>query len=428
MGKLTAKYIEHQTPPKDKEYRKADGEGLFLRVRPSGAKSWLFCFRLGSDRTWLQMTLGSLKDVSLKEARDFIKPYRKLVSEGIDPRTVKVATKAENIRAITMQTLFDAWIEHLHLAKEVTTTWVKRHQDRWRLHLEKSLGGILAKDVTRAHLAAALDMMMRKGIREETRKALTTLNLMLDYGLKRHYLDQNPARILKPKDFAATAGRPRERVLSLQELRALWGALDQACTLKRGNDKTPALTLVTVAAIKLLILTGARRSEVAGMRWGELRLDQGIWHLPSDRTTNRQAHTIYLSSLAVELIQALQPLSGDMPYVFCCRGETTHIHQDTLTGVIYRLRGSAKAKHIKSIDAYPLADIPAFSIHDLRRTAATSWGEYLKVTPHVIERMLNHQPQNKLIATYQRAGYADEQKSAWSDWGKLIEHQLTQRD
>jgi hypothetical protein len=60
MGKLTIKYIENNTLPREKEYREPDGEGLFLRVRPSGAKSWLFCFRIGSDRTWRQMTLGSL--------------------------------------------------------------------------------------------------------------------------------------------------------------------------------------------------------------------------------------------------------------------------------------------------------------------------------------------------------------------------------
>ena len=67
-----------------------------------------------------------------------------------------------------------------------------------------------------------------------------------------------------------------------------------------------------------------------------------------------------------------------------------------------------------------------FSIHDLRRSAVTAWGEYLKTDPHVIERMLNHQPLNKLVATYQRAVYADEQKHAWLAWGRIVEHQIAQ--
>ncbi len=113
-----------------------------------------------------------------------------------------------------------------------------------------------------------------------------------------------------------------------------------------------------------MILTGARRGEVAAMRWDELNLDAGVWLLPSERTKNRQAHTIYLSNLAVEIIQSLLPISGNSQFVFD--------------------------------------------------------------TGHYIERMLNHQPLNKLVAIYQRAVYADEQKSTWSDWGKLIEHQLAQ--
>ena len=64
--------------------------------------------------------------------------------------------------------MFDAWIEFLTLASKVTPAWVKRHQDRWRLHLKRPLGNLLAKDVTRAHLATALDAMTRKGIKEKT--------------------------------------------------------------------------------------------------------------------------------------------------------------------------------------------------------------------------------------------------------------------
>lgn len=231
MGKLTAKYIEHQTEPKDREYRKPDGEGLFLRIRPNGAKSWLFCFRICKDRTWRQMTLGSLKDVSLKEAREQLKGLKQLVKDGIDPRHARAATKQENIQAVSMQVLFESWIEYIKIAKEVSPTWIKRHEDRWRLHLKKPLGNILARDITRAYLASALDAMTRKGIREETRKALTTLNLMLDYALTRHLIEYNPARMLKPKDFSATANKPRERVLTLNELHHLWSALDQSTAL-----------------------------------------------------------------------------------------------------------------------------------------------------------------------------------------------------
>ena len=425
MGKLTSKEIDNALP-RDKEYRMHDGDGLFLRIRPSGSKSWLFSFSLPGNRQLFRMPIGALKDVSLKEARKKIIELRKLVEEGIDPRTAKAAAIAANAQAITMQALFDAWVDFEKVAGRVTTTWIKRHEDRWRLHLKKTLGNILARDVTRVHLATALDAMTRKGIREETRKALSMLNLMMDYALTRHFIELNPARLLKPKDFAATASKPRDRALSLSELCRVWQVLEQSSDATQFNKQISAMSVVTTSAIKLLILTGARRGEIAAMRWNELNLDAGVWLLPSERTKNRQAHTIYLPNLAVEIIKSLLPISGNSQFVFDTGHyrDGGHIHADTLTGVIARLRGTVTGSKKKITDSALLVDIKPFSIHDLRRSAATAWGEYLKTEPHVIEKMLNHQPLNKLVATYQRAVYVDEQKSAWSDWGKLIENQL----
>ncbi len=115
--------------------------------------------------------------------------------------------------------------------------------------------------------------MTRKGIREETRKALPALNLMMDYALTRHFIELNPARLLKPKDFAATASKPRDRALSLSELCRVWQALEQPGDTTQFNKQISAMSVVTTSAIKLLILTGARRGEIAAMRWDELNLD-----------------------------------------------------------------------------------------------------------------------------------------------------------
>jgi integrase len=244
---------------------------------------------------------------------------------------------------------------------------------------------------------------------------------MMDYGLNRHFIDSNPARMLKPKDFAATANRPRDRVLSLQELRKLWQALDEATIVQNTFSAHNTMSIVTTTAIKLLILTGARRGEVAGMKWEELSLEEGMWVLPSERTKNRQAHAVYLSRLAINLLTVLKAQTGKSSFVFDTgrKNEHSHIHEDTLTGVLLRLRGAKGAKKLS-----PLKDMRPFSVHDARRSAATAWGEYLKTDPHVIEKMLNHQPLNKLVATYQLAPYAEEQKAAWLKWGKLVEHQI----
>ncbi|HEX4045965.1 MAG TPA: integrase arm-type DNA-binding domain-containing protein, partial [Gammaproteobacteria bacterium] len=358
MTKLTAKKVEN-AKPRSKEYKLHDGEGLFLRIRPSGAKSWLFSFSLPGDRRLIRMTLSSIDRMSLKEARSILPSLHKLVASGIDPRNARAATQAENTQAVTMQGLFDSWIEFVKLTSTITPTWIKRHEDRWRLHLKKTLGNLFAKDVTRAHLAATLDAMSRKGIKEETRKALTTLNLMLDYGLTRHIIEHNPARMLKPKDFAATAARSRDRALSLPELRTLWSALDHATEARKGIAKTSSLSIITATAIRILILTGARRGEVAGMRWDELNLETNTWTLTADRTKNRKQHVIYLGEFSRILVQVLQPLTGNTVFVFDTGRNTGHIHTDSLTTAINRLKKSALLNELKS-----------FTIHDLRRSAA----------------------------------------------------------
>jgi integrase len=431
VGKLTDTGIRNVKVAGDNLL--ADGGGLALRVYPKGgitAKTWVFRYRQPDTGKQTKFSLGDYPALSLAKARALAEAMRQQLKDGVDPKRAQAAKRRDNVEAATMQAVFDSWLAHLSIGGTVSPKWIDRHSDRWRLHLKCHLGELLARDVTRGHLAGALDKMTRKGIKEETRKALTTLNLMLDYAVNRHLVDQNPARLLKPKDFAASAGRPRDRALALTELRRVWRALDEG--LARRAHAYP----VTAAALKLLILTGARREEVARMEWAEVDLISGVWILPVDRTKNRRGHTIHLSPLAVQIVQSLEPLSGTSPYVFESSRQqqdtlrSQPMHPDTLSRAIYRMRGEDDKRTTKASVALadkepaPLADMAPFTVHDLRRTAATAWGEYLKTPPHVIERMLNHLPKDKLVATYQRAVYADEQRAAWVAWGALVEQQV----
>ncbi len=415
--------------PREKEFLKHYGDGLFLRVRPSGAQSWLFSYQLPGNPRKFRMTIEG-KNLSLKEAKAKLPELHDLVSKGIDPRNARAAKRAENSQAITMQKLFEAWIDFLKVSNAVTQDWIKAHEGRWNLHLKNPLGNIFSKDITRAHLAGALEAMTRKKIREETRKALTTLNLMLDYGLTHHFIEHNHARLLKPKDFAASANRPRKRFLTLPELRKLWACLDHS--VKKQTGKASSLSILTATAIKLLILTGARRGEVAAMRFDEIDFETDTWVISADRTKNNQEHTVFLSPIAKQLIQDLKQINHNSNFVFDTGlNSRGHIHTDALTRAIRRLmikdkvtKKTNKENQNQDITEPPLKDMKLFTTHDLRRSAATAWGMHLKTQPHVIELMLNHKPLNKLAETYQRAPYIDEQKEAWLKWGEIVEHQV----
>lgn len=423
MGKLTAKEVE-LAKGKSKEYRLADGKGLFLRVRTSHAKSWLYCFRLPGNRTLQQMTIDSYPDTKLEEARTLLEALRKQVKQGLDPRKVRAAEITQNTEAITTQVLFESWIAYSKERNTATAKWLKAHEGRWKNHFQNVLGNILARDVTQEHLAKTLDTMSSKGIREETRKSLTMLNKMFEYGKTRHLIKENHARTLKPKDFSVSASPPRERALSIEELRKLWLGLE---VIPSGKANSSKMSIITSTALKILILTGARRGEVVAMRWNEVNFKTATWQIPANKTKNRKSHIIFLSPFTVSLIESLAPITGQSPYVFDTRlNSRGHIHTDTLTRAIRRLRRHDKPSKLKKekINTPLLSDMEDFTVHDIRRSVATNCAEILKVSPHVIERMLNHQPLNKLVRTYQRATYAEEQKDAWLKWGKVVEHQI----
>ena len=130
-----------------------------------------------------------------------------------------------------------------------------------------------------------------------------------------------------------------------------------------------------------------------------------MWLLPKERTKNSRAHVIYLSDLAVKIIKNLQLITGHSPYVFDTgrNAKESHIREDTLSRYIARLRQAKNGDKAQLNCEYNLNEMDQFTTHDIRRSAATAWGEHLKIPPHIIEKMLNHQPLNKLVATYQRA-------------------------
>ncbi len=418
MGNLTDKSVKN-AQPSSKDTFLSDGDGLALRIIKSGAKSWVFRYRRPIDKKQNKFVFGSYPEMSLKDARKKIVTFHEDLTKGIDPKLARAAEYAENANALTTGKVFDDWLAHITTAGDITERAIKQHKDRWERHLKKRLSNILVRDVTRAHIASTLDAMRKKGIREETRKALTTINLFMDYAVSRHYAEANPARLLKPKDFGSSANRPKERALSLAELRGVWAALDEAVKEKPGIASTARLSPLAANIIKLLIITGARRAEVVGMRWDELDLEKGEWCLPSHRTKNRRSHTIYLPPIAVMLIESMKEISGGSVFVFeSLRKPGQPLSLDSLTTAIQRLRGMYRKENE---DRALLEHLAPFTAHDLRRSAATAWGEHLKVLPHVIECMLNHQPENKLIATYQRATYQAEQKQAWLMWGRKVE-------
>lgn len=192
----------------------------------------------------------------------------------------------------------------------------------------------------------------------------------------------------------------RDRVLNDDELRTIWTA-------------SKALGRPFEPVIKLLILTGQRRAEVAGMRWDELDLVGAHWRIPKERCKNGRAHEIDLSP---QMMKVIGEVEQEGPFLFPARGGGP---VRGFSAVKRKLDREIEALIGKDPQASPVA---AWRLHDFRRTAATGMAG-LGIAPHVVERVLNHISgvQSGLVGVYQRHEYRPERKAAVLAWGAHVE-------
>jgi len=388
------------------------GGGLKIEIRASGLKRFVYRFKIGGSEG--ELLLGSYPALTLAKAREEHGKAVQLVKRGIDPTKFAAQEKAKNETALTMDELLGRWLDAQRVAQVVKPKTLQCHQDRWNRHLKKTLGNIRLIDLTRAHLAQALEIT-RRATKDETRKGLGTLNQMLDYAVVHCLIEANPARLLRPKDFGASAGSPRERWLTVPELRRLWKAIDEdlgsggsLAAGGRGVSRHATISLPAANAIKLLILTGCRRGEVANMRFSQIKDD--IWTIPE--TKNGRAHTVFISPQAKSVIEEqAQYANGD--FVF----ESDRPKTDEIEPILV----DSITRALRRFISRSLSDMEPFTVHDLRRSAATNWAERLDAEERVIELCLNHLPLNKLVRTYHRSQHDDKKKMLWQRWGELVE-------
>jgi integrase len=233
----------------------------------------------------------------------------------------------------------------------------------------------------------------------QSNRTLTRMRTLFAWAAVEDLIDADPSAGVLPRGEE----RDRDRVLSDTEILWFWRATDQV-----GWPFGPIG--------KLLLLTAQRLSEVASLRWAEVNLEKRTWTIPRERTKSDRAHVVALSGPAVEILEGL-PRFGDL--VFPTRVGTPI---SSFSKPKARLDASMTAQ-LREAAGKPDAVLPEWTLHDLRRTAATVMVERLKTAPHVVDRVLNHQSGaiRGVARIYIRGEYADERKAALEALGHWIE-------
>jgi integrase len=386
---LTVKSLENLKPgPARREVPDGLLPGLYFIVQPSGKSSWAVRYRAaGKPR---KLTIGPYPSVDLKSARELARAALAKVAGGIDPGAEKKASKAA--AAIPANDLVEhvaaRFVSHYarrqlkaSTAKEVERVLEKEIVGPWR--------GRRLSQIGRADVHDLLDGIVERGSPITANRTLAWLHRLCSWAIERGLMEVNPCAGVR----APAAETARDRVLSDDELVGVWRA---AVGLEQPYG----------AFIKLLILTGARRTEVAEMTWQELDLAANLWTLPKERSKNEREHTVPLADSAVEILRGL-PRIADSGLIFTLNGRK-------------RITGFHRTK--QNIDAVMPSDTVPWTLHDLRRTFASGCAR-LGVAVHVVEAALNHRSGTikGVAAIYNRYSYDAEKRSAMQAWARHVE-------
>jgi len=373
--------------PIDRRQEVADGaeRGLYFVVQPSGARSWVHRYRFGERP--VKLTLGTYPSMTLGDARRTVRANRAVLDRGDDPRFAKKQRQAE-ARAKGFADYADVWLAEYSATRRASG--VGQARSVVNAYLTPALKQRPITKIDRADIQAILDGIpaTRPAVR---RSVHAYANVLFGWAKGRGDIAANPLDdMAKPRTAKA-----RDRVLSDDELRAVWNAA--------GEMREPWTSFY-----RLLILTGQRREEVAMLGWGELDREAAIWTLPAERAKNRVAHIAPLSSAVIAIIDRLAggdewPTTG---YVLTTTGRTA-------------ISGFSKAK--TRIDRLAPLD-SGWRVHDLRRTVATGF-QRLGVRFEVTEAVLNHVSGARagVAGVYQRHDWADEKRAALDAWAAHVE-------
>jgi len=385
-------------PTKRIEVPDSGKPGLYLVVQPSGRMSWAVRYRRLSDGKPRKLTFDGL--ASLSTAHQLAQQALDAIARGEDPAASKQASKAT--QAHGGSDLFGSvaaeFIER-H-AKRNTRASSARETERF---LNKEVlpkwGKKSIHDITKRDVLDLLDGIVDRGSPISANRVKAILSKLFAWSTERGILETSPVTGIK----APSPETSRDRVLSDDEVRWLWLACDQ-------------MAYPFGKLTQLLLLTGARRSEISCMTWGELDIDKALWTIPADRVKNGLVHTVPLSDAALDIIKSLPRIESEPGYLFTTsdKGSVKGFWKarDRLASSMLDLARTERGQDVA---------IPGWTYHDLRRTCASGMAR-LGINLVTIEKILNHTSGTLggVAGIYMRYDFGTEKRSALEAWGRHV--------
>jgi integrase len=399
-------------------------KGFMLKVTPKGKKVYFYQYRLAragaADKTPMRrVTLGKHGDLTPEQARERAKELAALVAQGIDPRqrdldalaSADAEKAAADIRArmegeLVFEKVAARWLVEYELDHRASS--VGQAKVSINKYLVPNLRGKPMPHITKADLQAAFDKIPAKQ-RATRQQVFAYASILWRWALERGDIADNPVpSMAKPK-----APKARDRVLGDDELVSIWRA-------------TEALREPLGAFYRVLMLTGQRREEVAGMTWAQLDRADAAWVIPVDKAKNKVQHIVPLAPLVVQELDRLS-LARQVK----AKEKKPDAQRWPKAGPVVSIRGklplSCFSQAKTALDAKvakvrkEAGPIEPWRVHDLRRTLATGL-QRLGVRFEVTEAVLNHVSGARagVAGIYQRHDWKEEKRSALEAWARHV--------
>ncbi|EGI6213565.1 DUF4102 domain-containing protein [Salmonella enterica subsp. enterica serovar Denver] len=390
--KLTDTEIK-KAKPTEKEFTLWDGDGLFLRIKPSGKKIWHLGYTVPLTKKRAKMSLGFYPYLTLAQARALRDEYLSLLAQGIDPQShnEQKAQALKDATEHTFQTVAKKWLD-----EKIKTSGISQDhaKDIWR-SLERNilptLGDVPIKEIRPKMLKQHLDPIEQRGVLETLRRIISRLNEIFRYAATEELIEFNPAdnltqRFSKPKKQNMPALPPSELPKFIVVL------------------ANASIRLETRLLIEWQLLTWVRPGEAVRARWTDIDEENRFWNIPAEFMKMKRPHKVPLSKEAIRVLESMKPISGHREWVFpSIKAPLSHMHEQTANAAIIRMGFGG--------------ELVAHGMRSIARTAAEESGKF---RTEALEAALAHSKRDEIVAAYNRAEYLAERVALMQWWGDYV--------
>lgn len=399
-NKLTAQGV-HAAKPASRQYKRSDGQGLYLLVTPSGGKHWRLKYRFGGKEKTL--ALGSFPEVPLasrneggrwvRGARELRDEAKSLLAQGIDPnewRREQQRQQAQSVRN-TFRAVAEEWLTKVHSC-EVSENHYARNRRRMELYLYPKLGSRPISEIKAPELLEALREIQAKGSIETGHRVKTLAGKVFRYGIALGQTDRDITADLKGQLISKKKDKHLPAITDPEEMPELLRAIDRY----KGYQATRY-------ALKLAALLFMRPGELRTATWDQINFERAEWHMTASKTD--EPIIIPLPRQATAMLRELWQLTGNREHLFpSVRNPRKPMSDGTLNTALKRLGFDGK-----------------MTAHGFRAMARTVLEERLDFRPEYIEQQLAHRVRDPLGRAYNRTKHLEQRRQMLQTWADYLD-------